>query len=83
MPMLEPIENHLRPGELLDTAADLVVRGWPLTTDGILRNAEASRSRFSHGGEPLVAVSAEVTIAGWDLDAILAAPRLRTRSRYA
>lgn len=59
------------------------VRGWPLTIDGILRNADATRHRFSRGSEPLIAVSAEVTIAGWDLDAILAGPRLRTRSRYA
>jgi hypothetical protein len=81
--MLEPIEKHLRPNERLDPAADLVVRGWPLTIDGILRNADATRSRFSRGGEPLIAVSVEVTIPGWDLDAILAGPRLRTRSRYA
>lgn len=81
--MLEPIERHLRPNEVLDPAADLVVRGWPLTIDGILRNADATRSRFSRGGEPFIAVSAEVTIGGWDLDAILASPRLRTRSRYA
>lgn len=83
MPVLEPIDNHLRPGEVSDPAADLVVRGWPLTVEGILRNADATRNRFSRGGEPLIAISAEVTIAGWDLDAILAGPRLRTRSRYA
>jgi len=81
--MLEPIENHLRPGEVLDTAADLVVRGWPLTVDGIMRIADATRNRFSRGDEPLIAVSADVTIHGWDLDALLAGPRLRTRSRYA
>ncbi|MGH8925414.1 MAG: hypothetical protein ACREA0_27145 [bacterium] len=81
--MLEPIENHLRPNEVLDPAADLVVRGWPLTIDGILRNADATRNRFSRSGAPFIAVSAEVTIAGWDLDAILSGPRLRTRSRYA
>ncbi|MGH9166257.1 MAG: hypothetical protein ACRD02_00235 [Acidimicrobiia bacterium] len=81
--MLEPIENHLRSNDVLDSAADLVVRGWPLTIDGMLRNADATRNRFSRGGEPFIAISAEVTIAGWDLDAILAGPRLRTRSRYA
>lgn len=81
--MLEPIEKHLRPNELLDPAADLVVRGWPLTIDGILRNADATRNRFSRAGEPFIAISAEVTIAGWNLDAILAGPRLGTRSRYA
>lgn len=81
--MLEPIEKHLRSNEVLDSAADLVVRGWSLTIDGILRNADATRNRFSRGGKPFIAISAEVTIAGWDLDAILAGPRLRTRSRYA
>jgi hypothetical protein len=45
--MLEPIEKHLRPNERLHPAADLVVRGWPLTIDGLLRNADATRSRFS------------------------------------
>jgi hypothetical protein len=81
--MLEPIEKHVRPAEVLDPAADLVVRGWPLTIDGILRNADATRNRFSRGGEPFIAISVEVTIPGWDIDAILSGPRLRTRSRYA
>jgi hypothetical protein len=60
-----------------------VIRGWPLTVDGILRNAEATQRRFSRAGHPFVAVSAEVTVAGWDLDAILSGPRLRTRRSYA
>jgi hypothetical protein len=81
--VLEAIEAHLRQGEDVDPEADLVVRGWPLTVEGLLRNADATRSRYSRRGEPLVAISAEVTITGWTLDAILAGPRLRTRSRYA
>jgi hypothetical protein len=79
---LEPIEPHLRSVELVQDSR-LVVRGWPLTVDGLLRNADATRNRFSWRGDPLVAVSAEMTGAGWDLDRILAGPRLRTRSRYA
>ncbi len=75
---LVPIEGYLREGDQLDPAAHLVVRGWPLTADGILRNADATRSRYSWAGEPLVAVSAEVTIAGWDVDRILSGSRLRT-----
>jgi hypothetical protein len=59
------------------------VRGWPLTIDGLLRNADATRNRYSWQGEALVAVSADVTVAPWTLEAILAGPRLRTRSRYA
>lgn len=80
--VLEAVEPHLRPAEILDDSR-VVVRGWPLTVEGILRNAEATRSRFSWRGEPLVAISAELTGAGWDLDRILSGPRLRTRSRYA
>lgn len=81
--MLTPIETHVRRGETIDPEADLVVRGWPLTVEGLLRNAGTTRSRYSWQDEPLVAISAEVTVAGWTLDAILSGSRLRTRSRYA
>jgi hypothetical protein len=80
---LEPIEEHLRSDDQLDPDSHVVVRGWPLTVDGMLRNADATRSRFSWNGTPLVAVSAEITVGDWTVDAILAGPRLRTRSRYA
>ncbi|HEU5085129.1 MAG TPA: hypothetical protein VFU14_17440 [Acidimicrobiales bacterium] len=80
---LEPIEEHLRSDDRLDPDSNVVVRGWPLTVDGMLRNADATRSRFSWNGAPLVAVSAEITVGDWTVDAILAGPRLRTRSRYA
>jgi hypothetical protein len=63
--------------------ADLVVRGWPLTVEGLLQNADDARSRFSWRGEPLVAVSAEATVGGRTLDELLAGSRLRTRRRYA
>lgn len=59
------------------------VRGWPLTVDGLLRNADATGHRFSRAGEPFSAVSAEVTVGEWTLESILSGPRLRTRSRYA
>jgi hypothetical protein len=80
---LEPIEPHLRDAPGHDPDADLVVRGWPLTIDGLFSNADATRSRFTFAGAPLAAISAEVTAPGWSLDEILAGPRLRTRSRYA
>ena len=32
--MLEPIDIHLRQGETVDAAADLVVRGSPFNVDG-------------------------------------------------
>jgi hypothetical protein len=78
---LTPIEGHGRPGEVLDPGAHLVIRGWPLTVDGLLHNADATRRRYSRAGRPFV--SAEVTVAGWDVDAILSGPRLRTRRSYA
>jgi hypothetical protein len=81
--VLQPIEAHLRADELLDPDAQLELRGWPLTVDGLLRNAAATRRRYSLAGEPFVAISAEVTIAGWPVDRILAGPRLRTRRSYA
>ena len=80
---LTPIDGHVRLGEVLDPDAHLVIRGWPLTVDGLLRNADATRRRYSRAGRPFVAVSAEVTFAGWDIDAILSGPRLRTRRSYA
>jgi hypothetical protein len=80
---LTPIEGHVRLAEVFDPDAHLVIRGWPLTVDGLLRNADATRRRYSRAGRPFVAVSAEVTVAGWDVDAILSGPRLRTRRSYA
>jgi hypothetical protein len=79
---LQPIERFVRVGEAPRSDA-LVVRGWPLTVDGLLRNADAARSRYSHREMPFVAVSSEIVIEGWILDRILAGPRLRTRRRFA
>ena len=80
---LEPIEGHRREGEQVDATAHLVIRGWPLTVDGLLRNADATRRRYSYGGEPFVAVSAEATVGARNLDSILSGSRLRTRRSYA
>ena len=80
---LIPIEDKLRPGEILDPASHLIMRGWPVTADGILANADRTRVRYSLAGEPFVAISAEATIAGWDVDTILMGARLRSRSSYA
>lgn len=80
---LLPIEDALRIGEVLDPDAQLVMRGWPVNVDGILRNADLTMRRYSLGGEPFVAISAEVTIPGWDVESILRGPRLRSRRTYA
>ncbi len=80
---LIPIESLLRPGGALDGDAHLVMRGWPVDIPGILRNADSTRSRYSLAGEPFVAISAEVTIPGWDVESILKGSRLRSRRSYA
>ncbi|MFT5204005.1 MAG: hypothetical protein ACI9C1_003408 [Candidatus Aldehydirespiratoraceae bacterium] len=83
MSVLEPIETYLRPAEVLDPDAALVIRGWPLTVDGLLRNADATRRRYSLHGDPLIAVSAEATMPEWNVESILSGARLRTRRSYA
>jgi hypothetical protein len=80
--VLDDVTPHVRHEEVLDPG-DLVVRGWPLTVEGLLRNAYATRARFVWRGLPFVAISTEVAAGRWSLDRILAGPRLRTRSRYA
>lgn len=80
---LLPIEDLLRSGEVVDADAHLVMRGWPVDVAGILRNADLTRSRYSLAGDPFVAISAEVTIPGWDVETILTGPRLRSRRSYA
>ena len=80
---LEAIEQHVRQSEILDPNTDLVIRGSPLTVDGLLHNADATRRRYSLGARPFVAVSADVTIGAWDLGTILSGRRLRTRPNYA
>ena len=79
----QAIEDHLRSGEPLDRQASMVIRGAPIDSEGLLRNAHATSRRYTRAGEPFVAISAEMTIAGWTLELILAGPRLRTRRTYA
>lgn len=79
--MTTPIEDHLRdedPGEWT-----LVIRGRPLTLEGILLAAGRTVSEFTWRGMPVAAVSAEVTGPDRSTDEILAGPRLRTRRTYA
>lgn len=71
VPALERIEDHLRTGELLDLDSQHVLRGWPLTTAGLLANAEATAARFSYRAGLFVGVSVEVTMPGWDEARIL------------
>jgi hypothetical protein len=79
---LTPIEPHIRRHDAAEDTS-LLVRGWPLTVDGLLRNADATRARYALGGEPFVAVSVELVDGRRSLEAVLAGPRMRTRRRYA
>lgn len=80
--MLTPIESHLR---VEDDPRDwiLVIRGRPLSVEGLLTSAARTLAEFSWQDEPLAAVSAEVTRPGRSTDDVLAGPRLRTRRTYA
>jgi hypothetical protein len=80
--VLTPIESHLRPD---DDPGDwmLVIRGRPLTVEGLLTSAARTLVEFSWRGNPVAAVSAEVTGPDRDTDEVLAGPRLRTRRTYA
>jgi hypothetical protein len=42
-----------------------------------------TRRRYSLAGEPLVAISAEVTMPGWGVESLSAGSRLSTRRSYA
>ena len=79
---LIPIEDKLRPGEILDPASHLIMRGWPVTVEGILANADRTGSA-TPSPECRSWRSAEVTMAGWDVDSILMGSRLRSRRSYA
>jgi len=59
------------------------VHGAPIDSDGLLRNAHSTSRRYKRAGKPFVAISAEITLAGWSLESILAGPRVRTRRTYA
>lgn len=80
--MLSPIEAHVRaddePSQWI-----LVIRGRPLTVEALLSAAARTVDEFSWRGDPLAAVSAEVTGPDRSTDDVLAGPRLRTRRTYA
>jgi hypothetical protein len=80
--VLTPIEDHLRDGDDPNEWI-LVIRGRPLTVDGLLTAAARTLAEFSWHGEPMAAVSAEVTGPDRTTDDVLAGPRLRTRRTYA
>jgi hypothetical protein len=79
--MSTPIEDHLRDEDPSEWV--LVIRGRPLTVDGLLLAAGRTVSEFTRRGAPVAAVAAEVTGPTRSTDHVLAGPRLRTRRTYA
>lgn len=76
-----PFEDHLRDEDPSEWT--LVIRGRPLTVDGLLLAAGRTVSEFTWRNLPVAAVSAEVTGPTRTTDDVLAGPRLRTRRTYA
>ncbi len=76
-----PIEPMLRDEDPPDEAA-AVIRAGPVTAEKIVEHANRELARFTYRGEPLAAISVDVTVGGWDVDRILR-ERLWSRSRYA
>lgn len=80
--MLTAVENQLRADEDVGHGL-LVIRGRPLTVEGLLVAAGRTLGEFSWNGAPLAAISAEVTGSDRTVKDILAGRRLRTRRTYA
>ena len=80
--MLTALEDHVR---VDDDPRDwvLVVRGRPVTVDGMLKAAGRTLDEFSWRGRPVAAVSAEVTGPDRGIEDVLGGPRLGTRRTYA
>lgn len=79
--MATRMEDHLRDEDPSEWAS--VIRGRPLTVDGLLKAAGRTVSEFTWRGDPVAAVSAEVTGTNRTAAEVLAGPRLRTRRTYA
>jgi hypothetical protein len=77
----EPIEVYLRAEEPPDDAV-VVVRGGPVAAEKIVEHAKRQARDYTFRGEPMHSVSVSLTVAGWDLQALLAGP-LSSRSTYA
>lgn len=80
--MLTALEDHVRVDDH-PSGWGLVVRGRPVTLDGVLRAAGRTLGEFSWRGRPVAAVSAEVTGPDRGIEDVLGGPRLGTRRTYA
>ena len=76
-----PIEPLIR-AEEPPTDAVVVIRGGPITAAKIVEHAARQEAVYSYRGEPMVAISVDLTIPGWSVERILR-ERMWSRSRYA
>jgi hypothetical protein len=77
----EPIENYLR-SEVPPDDAVVVVRGGPVAPEKIVEHAHRQAREYTFGNAPMHSISVSLTVAGWDLAALLAGP-LSSRSTFA
>jgi hypothetical protein len=77
----QPIEPLIRV-ETPPQEAVVVIRGGPITVAKIVEHALRQQSVFTYRGEPMVAISVDLTIEGWSVERILR-ERMWSRSTYA
>ncbi|HTO01341.1 MAG TPA: hypothetical protein VL068_11760 [Microthrixaceae bacterium] len=80
--MLTAIEAHIRVNED-PNGWTLVVRGRPLSCEGLLLAASRTLAEFTWRDSPLAAISAEVTDSIVSTADLLSGSRLRTRRTHA
>lgn len=80
-PSGQPIEPLVRDEEPPDDAV-VVIRGGPIAAAKIVEHALRQEAVFTYRGEPMIAISVDLTINGWTVERILR-ERMWSRSSYA
>jgi hypothetical protein len=60
----------------------VVIRGGPITVAKIVEHVARQQAVFTYRGEPMAAISVDLTIEGWSLERI-PGERMWSRSRYS
>lgn len=77
----QPIEPLVRAEDAPDDTV-VVIRGGPIATAKIIEHARRQQAVFTYRGDPMIAISVDLTIAGWTVERILQ-ERMWSRSSYA
>jgi hypothetical protein len=80
-PTGQPIEPLIRADEPPADAV-VVIRGGPIAVAKIVEHAHRQQAVFTYRGEPMIAISVDLTIEGWTVERILR-ERMWSRSSYA